>query len=68
MPALLAATLPTGDAWSYEVKWDGYRMLPVKERARVSLYSRNLKDATKPYATIRARRFQYLSVIRRLRW
>jgi bifunctional non-homologous end joining protein LigD len=52
MLALLAATLPTGDGWSYEVKWDGYRTLAVRERARVALYSRNLKDATKTYAAI----------------
>ena len=47
MLALLATTPPTGDAWSYEVKWDGYRTLAVKERVSVTLYSRNLVDATK---------------------
>ena len=27
MLALLTDRLPTGTAWSYEVKWDGYRCL-----------------------------------------
>lgn len=41
-----AATLPEGQQWSYEVKWDGYRALAVKDGARVTLLSRNLKDAS----------------------
>ena len=44
--------LPSGERWSYEVKWDGYRTLAVKDGVRVTLYSRNLKDATKQYPAI----------------
>ena len=32
--------LPTGPAWQYEVKWDGYRILAVKNGSRVELFSR----------------------------
>jgi hypothetical protein len=46
-----AARLPEGEHWSYEVKWDGYRTLAVKDGARVTLLSRNLKDATGQYST-----------------
>lgn len=49
MMATLAATLPDGDAWSYEVKWDGYRAQLIKDGARVRLISRNLKELTSDY-------------------
>jgi len=52
MLATSADALPTGDAWSYEVKWDGYRTLALKDGPRVTLYSRNLKNATAQYPTV----------------
>ena len=52
MLASSAAQLPEGDQWSYEVKWDGYRTLAVKDGARVTLLSRNLKDATAQRSTV----------------
>jgi Tol biopolymer transport system component len=41
---------------SYEVKWDGYCTLAVKDGARVTLCSRNLKHATAHSTHGRARR------------
>jgi bifunctional non-homologous end joining protein LigD len=52
MLATPANHLPSGKNWSYEVKWDGYRTIAVINNGRVTLYSRNLKDATKLYAPI----------------
>ena len=52
MMATLARALPTGDRWSYEVKWDGYRTLALKEGTRVRLFSRNLKDVTSLYPSV----------------
>ena len=52
MLASAAAALPTGPGWSYEVKWDGYRTLALKDGTRVKLLSRNLKDATLQYPTV----------------
>ena len=44
--------LPVGRTWTYEVKWDGYRSIVVKESARVTLWSRNQKDLTRDYPAI----------------
>jgi bifunctional non-homologous end joining protein LigD len=37
---------PDDDAWAYEVKWDGYRILAFVEGGRLRLQTRNLLDAT----------------------
>ncbi len=52
MLASAAAQLPNGPGWSYEVKWDGYRTLALKDGSRVKLLSRNLKDATRLFPTV----------------
>jgi bifunctional non-homologous end joining protein LigD len=52
MIASVAATLPVGRDWSYEVKWDGYRALLVKDERRARLISRNLKELTNAYPHI----------------
>ena len=52
MMATPAPALPAGDGWSYEVKWDGYRTLALKDGPRVRLFSRNLKDVTGAYPSV----------------
>ena len=55
MLATAASRLPSGDGWTYEVKWDGYRTLAVLESGSVRLLSRNLKNTTAAYpAVVRA--------------
>jgi len=54
MLASSAATLPEGGDWSYEVKWDGYRAIAVKDGASVHLSSRNVKDLTREYPMVAA--------------
>ncbi len=54
MLATLGEQLPEGDDWSYEVKWDGYRALALKEGPRVRLSSRNVKDLTREYPMVTA--------------
>src|SRR5204862_6978655 len=49
MMATPASTLPSGDEWSYEVKWDGYRAQAIKNGTAVSLASRNLKNITRQF-------------------
>src|SRR5690242_1545500 len=52
MLATSAAVLPEGPQWTYEVKWDGYRALAVKDGASVRLISRNQKDLTRDYPSV----------------
>ena len=49
MLARLADRLPTGAAWSYEVKWDAYRCLALKVGDAVTLRSRNASNFTASY-------------------
>jgi bifunctional non-homologous end joining protein LigD len=52
MAARVVNELPEGDDWLYEVKFDGYRALVVKDGAQVQLRSRNDKDMTATYPSI----------------
>src|SRR6476661_6850556 len=54
MMALPRTVLPSGPKWTYEVKWDGYRTIAVKDGTRVRLFSRNLKDVSAQYPSIAA--------------
>lgn len=38
--------LPIGDAWGYEIKWDGMRIIAFIEDGEIRLQSSNLLDAT----------------------
>jgi bifunctional non-homologous end joining protein LigD len=53
-PMLLLRTdkLPEGDAWVYEIKFDGYRTLAFKTGGKVYLRSRNNNDFALRYASI----------------
>jgi bifunctional non-homologous end joining protein LigD len=54
MAAQLVTKLPEGPEWLYEVKWDGYRALLIKDGDRVQIRSRNDKDLTSTYPTVAA--------------
>ena len=54
MAAQVVDSLPGGDQWIYEVKFDGYRALLMKIGARVQIRSRNDKDLTQVYPGVRA--------------
>jgi DNA ligase D-like protein (predicted ligase) len=53
-PMLLkpAATLPLGEQWRYELKFDGFRGLAVKDGKDVRLFSRNGRDLSTRFPTI----------------
>ena len=56
--ATLVASVPEGGGWSYEIKFDGYRVLARVEHSEVRLLTRNGKDWTaklKPIAAEIAR-------------
>ena len=52
MMAVSASALPEGEAWSYEVKWDGYRAQGVKNGTAVALASRSLKSITTQFPSV----------------
>ena len=52
MAALAVKKLPEGDEWLYELKWDGYRALLIKDGEDVQVRSRNDKDLTAMYPGI----------------
>lgn len=53
-PMLLkpAALLPRGDQWLYELKFDGFRGVAVKDGSQIHLFSRNGRDLSKKFARI----------------
>jgi bifunctional non-homologous end joining protein LigD len=53
MAALLVETLPSGDQWLYEAKFDGYRALVMKDGTRVRILSRRGNDLTATYPAVR---------------
>jgi bifunctional non-homologous end joining protein LigD len=54
MAARVVKRLPEGDDWIYELKFDGYRALIIKDKQRVELRSRKNKDLTGMYPGIAA--------------
>jgi hypothetical protein len=54
MAAQVVKRLPEGDDWMYELKFDGYRALIIKDEQRVELRSRKNKDLTSMYRGIAA--------------
>jgi bifunctional non-homologous end joining protein LigD len=56
MAAQVVQTLPEGKHWLYEVKWDGYRALILKQGAHVQIRSRNNNGLTATYPTCPRRR------------
>ena len=54
MAAQVVKRLPEGDDWTYELKFDGYQALVIKDEQRVELRSRKNKDLTGMYPGIAA--------------
>lgn len=52
MLATLAQTLPDGEGWAFEVKWDGFRALGIVRGGEVALTSRTGNDLTERFVTV----------------
>jgi DNA ligase D-like protein (predicted ligase) len=52
MECLSVSKLPEGPQWIWELKWDGYRAVAVKDSTSVRLYSRNNKLLNKRFPYI----------------
>ena len=50
----LVDTVPVGPGWLFELKWDGVRVLALRTRDRVRLWSRNGRELTGQYPEIAA--------------
>ena len=64
MEALPAATLPVGEQWQYEPKWDGFRCLAFRDGKKIDLQSKSGKPLTRYFpelvatlARLRAKHF-----------
>lgn len=53
MKATLAKSPPEGNDWLYELKWDGFRAIVLKNGEEVELISRNHKALTAEFPEIR---------------
>jgi ATP-dependent DNA ligase len=47
MEAKVQSSLPKGEGWQYEPKWDGFRCLAFRDGDEVALYSRNERPLTR---------------------
>src|ERR1044071_4453579 len=47
MLAKLSATMPDGDGWLYEPKWDGFRALAFRDGDEAYLQSRDLRPLSR---------------------
>src|SRR5688572_27460130 len=54
MTARVVQALPEGADWIYELKFDGYRALLLKDAGGVQVRSRNDKDLTASYPAVHA--------------
>jgi bifunctional non-homologous end joining protein LigD len=52
--AKLVSEAPEGDEWLHEQKFDGYRIVAIKDGANVRLVSRRFKDWTAEFPTVAA--------------
>lgn len=60
MAPIAQETVPTGDQWGYQLKWDGVRIIAVIDHGTVTLYSRQglIKNATYPDLVERLRQLK----------
>ena len=52
MEAVSVSSIPPGDAWQYEPKWDGFRCLAFKDGEKVELHSKSAKLLTAVFPEI----------------
>jgi bifunctional non-homologous end joining protein LigD len=63
MLATPTATIPSGDAWQHEVKWDGMRVLADVSEGVLTLWSRTERDVTVAFPELRALGGEYADML-----
>ena len=53
MEAQLVSTLPEGDGWQYEPKWDGFRGVLENDGGELALWSRNGRPLLRYFPELR---------------
>ncbi|MEC0246445.1 DNA ligase [Paenibacillus chitinolyticus] len=49
MSPILTNTLPEGDEWMYQLKWDGFRILAFVDNGKVELFSKKMLSKNRNY-------------------
>jgi ATP-dependent DNA ligase len=52
MEAVSASSIPQGEGWQYEPKWDGFRCLAFKDSEKVEVHSKSAKLLTAAFPEI----------------
>ncbi len=63
MLATPTVTIPSGDAWQHEVKWDGMRVLADVSEGSVTLWSRTERDVTVAFPELRRLGEEYADML-----
>jgi len=63
MLATPSSTVPVGDRWSHEVKWDGMRVLADVSDGELRLFSRTERDVTVAFPELRALAGEYADML-----
>ncbi|WP_374968044.1 non-homologous end-joining DNA ligase [Terrabacter sp. BE26] len=63
MLATPASTVPVGDLWSHEVKWDGMRVLADVSDGGLRLFSRTERDVTVAFPELRGLAGEYADML-----
>ncbi|MGI8437496.1 MAG: ATP-dependent DNA ligase [Chthoniobacterales bacterium] len=54
MEALSVETIPEGEEWQYEPKWDGFRCVAFREGAKIDLQSKSLQPLARYFPEVAA--------------
>ena len=63
MLATPTVTIPSGDAWQHEVKWDGMRVLADVSDGSLTLWSRTERDVTVAFPELRQLGEEYADML-----
>jgi bifunctional non-homologous end joining protein LigD len=63
MLATSGSTIPVGDRWQHEVKWDGMRVLADVRDGEIRLFSRTERDVTVAFPELHGLAGEYADML-----